>query len=245
MSERVVVVGDAHLGSADPGDEAAFREFLDSVPALGTRLLITGDLFDFWFEYRSVIPRRSFRTVAHLAVLAERGVEVQLFGGNHDRWGGTFWAKDLGISFHPDGADLTLAGRRAHIAHGDGLSEHRLGSKFLHRLTRNPITIGLFRAIHPDLGFWLAARLSDSLAEGNKSPEAVDAAAAAQERYARALLDRRPELGLVVLAHTHRPRLIEHQPGRFYLNAGQWMKERCYAVVTEAGIELRRWAARP
>ncbi|MEK6609819.1 MAG: metallophosphoesterase, partial [Gemmatimonadota bacterium] len=111
--ERVVVVGDAHLGSADIRDEEAFHELLDAVPTLGDRLLVMGDLFDFWFEYRAVIPRRPFKTLTKLAVLAEKGVRVEMFGGNHDRWGGTFWAEDLKIPFHAEGTDLVLAGRTA------------------------------------------------------------------------------------------------------------------------------------
>jgi UDP-2,3-diacylglucosamine hydrolase len=242
--ERVVVVGDAHLGSADVMDEEAFHEFLEAVPSLGTRLVLMGDLFDFWFEYQAVIPRRPFRTLTRLAVLAERGIPVEVFGGNHDRWGGTFWAEDLKIPFHSDGADLELAGRKAHVAHGDGLAEQRLGGKLIHRITRSRITVGVFRRLHPDLGFKLADRLSGGLAESNRSPEAIEAAADAQEGWARALLDARPELSLVLLAHTHRQRLVEVEPGRFYLNAGQWMRDRCYAMITAEAITPLAWPAR-
>jgi UDP-2,3-diacylglucosamine hydrolase len=244
-SERVVVVGDAHLGSADPQDERAFHEFLAAVPDLGTRLLIVGDLFDFWFEYRSVIPRRPIRTLAKLVALVERGVTVELFGGNHDRWGGTFWDRDLGIPFHAGGADLTLAGRATHVVHGDGLAETKLGGRIIHRVTRHPITVGTFRALHPDLGFALAARLSGGLAEANRSEAAIAAAAAAQERWARRYLDAHPAVQLVVMGHTHRRALVEHAPGRFYLNAGQWMGDRHYAVVTAGRVQLLGWPERP
>jgi UDP-2,3-diacylglucosamine hydrolase len=244
-AERVVVVGDAHLGSADPGDQSAFHELLAAVPRMARRLVITGDLFDFWFEYRFVIPRRPFPTLARLAALVDAGVAVEVFGGNHDRWGGSFWRRDLGIPFHREGAELELAGRRAWVVHGDGLTETRLGGRVIHRVTRHPLTVGTFRALHPDLGFWLASRLSGGLAEANRTEGAMDLAAGAQERYARALLDRRPELALVVMAHTHRARLVEHQPGRWYLNAGQWMVDRSYAVVDEERIRLLRWPEKP
>lgn len=242
--ERVVIVGDAHLGSAEARDEAAFHDFLEAAPELGTRLVVTGDLFDFWFEYRAVIPRRPFRTLAKLALLAEQGLRVDVLGGNHDRWGGSFWAQDLGIPFHPDGADLVLAGRKAWAHHGDGLAEQKLGGRLIHRLTRSRITSGVFRALHPDLGFRLAARLSGSLGEANKSPEAIEASAAAQEKYATKVLAARSDLSLVVLAHTHRQRCVEVEPGRFYLNAGQWMGDRHYAVVTRDGIQQRSWPER-
>ncbi len=240
-AEPVVVVGDAHLGSADPGDERAFHSFLDAVPDMARRLLITGDLFDFWVEYRAVIPRRPFRTLARLSNLVGQGVKVELFGGNHDRWGGSFWDQDLGVPFHGEAADMVLAGRRSWVAHGDGLTETKLGGRLIHRITRNPVTIATFRSLPPNLGFWLADRLSGGLAEANRSEAAITRAAEAQERFARETLDRRPELGLVILAHTHRQRLVEHQPGRFYLNAGQWMVDRHYAVVGPNEIRLMKW----
>jgi UDP-2,3-diacylglucosamine hydrolase len=244
-AERVVVVGDSHLGAASAGDQSAFHDFLAAVPAMSRRLVITGDLFDFWFEYKFVIPRRPFPTLARLATLVQQGVAIEVFGGNHDRWGGSFWRRDLGIPFHREGAELELAGRKAWVIHGDGLTETKLGGRIIHRVTRHPITVGTFRLLHPDVGFWLANRLSGGLAEANRSEAAMDRAATAQERYARALLDRRPELELVVMAHTHRQRLVEHQPGRFYLNAGQWVKDRSYAVVDAGAIQLMTWPERP
>lgn len=240
----MVIVGDAHLGSADLRDEEAFHELLDAVPEIGTRLIVMGDLFDFWFEYKAVIPRRPFKTLTRLAVLVEKGVPVEVLGGNHDRWGGDFWSEDLGIPFYREGQGLMVAGRQAWLHHGDGLAEQKLGGKLIHRITRSRITIGGFRRLHPDFGFNLAGRLSGSLAEGNKSEEAMDAAAANQEKWVRALMTTRPELQLVVLAHTHRQRLIEVEPGRFYLNAGQWMGDRHYAVVSEEAIRVLTWPER-
>ncbi len=240
-----MVVGDAHLGSADLRDEEAFHELLDAVPSIGQRLVVMGDIFDFWFEYNAVIPRRPFRTLTKLAMLSDKGIKIEAFGGNHDRWGGTFLTEDLGIPFHPDGADLTLAGRRCWIHHGDGLAEQKLGGKLIHRITRSRITQSVFKALHPDFGFRLADRLSGGLAESNKTPHAMEAAASAQERYVRAVLHQRTEVQLVILAHTHRQKLIEVNPGRFYLNAGQWMVDRHYAVVGPEKIWPLSWPQRP
>src|SRR5262249_17940221 len=239
----VVVVGDAHLGSADIRDEEAFHEFLDAVPGLARRLLIMGDLFDFWFEYRAVIPRRPFKTLAKLAVLREKGVAIEMFGGNHDRWGGTFWADDLGVPFYSKGTDMSLAGRQAWVHHGDGLAEASLGGKLIHRLTRSRITQGVFKSLHPDFGFKLVARLSGTLAD--RTPGYLNNAADAQEKWARAFMTTRPELQLVILAHTHRQRLVEVTPGHFFLNAGQWMVDRHYAVIGKDRIQPLTWPDRP
>jgi UDP-2,3-diacylglucosamine hydrolase len=249
--ERVIVVGDAHLGPSNRADEPSFHQFLDAVPDMAPRLLLMGDLFEFWFGYRRAIPRDSFKTMAHIARVVERGVKVEMFGGNHDRWGGLgggnegFWARDLGIPFHTDGADMTLAGRTAWVHHGDGLAEASGSAKFMHRVTRNRFMIGLFGALHPDFGFKLTDKLAKVLSASNKTAEAMDASAAKQQRFAESVLQNRPGVQLVVLAHTHRQRCVEVAPGRFYLNAGQWMKERQYAVVEPGRIWTGRWPARP
>ena len=109
---RIVVVADAHLGQVPPTVAAAFHDFLDCVPQLGDHLLINGDLFDFWFEYQAVIPRKHFPTVAKLQALRAKGIPITFVGGNHDRWGGNFLTEDLGITFY--------AGKRSWSWRDDG-----------------------------------------------------------------------------------------------------------------------------
>jgi len=98
LGHALVVVSDAHLGVAPPAVEEALLEFLEAVPALGDCLLVNGDLFDFWFSYTRVIPRRGFHVAAALARLRNR-VPVVMVGGNHDRWGGDFWTREVGVRF--------------------------------------------------------------------------------------------------------------------------------------------------
>jgi UDP-2,3-diacylglucosamine hydrolase len=88
---NVVIVSDAHLGPRTPEVTATFLRFLAAVPSLGTTLVVNGDLFEFWFEYGSVIPRRAFPVLSGLRRLRDAGVELAVTGGNHDRWGGAFW----------------------------------------------------------------------------------------------------------------------------------------------------------
>ena len=239
MPSRVLVVADAHLGQVPPAVESAFHRFLEAVPDLGEALLINGDLFDFWFEYGAVIPRRHFATVAKLHALRAKGVAITLVGGNHDRWGGDFLTKDLGIGFHGGEAEILVAGRRAFVAHGDGLTEQHWSAKLMHRVTRHPATVRVFRALHPDLGFWIAHRLSGTLADSTRDPAVLDRAARAQAQYAADLLRRRPDLGLVILAHTHRPALERLDGGRAYLNPGAFLDGGRYAVVTQDAVELK------
>jgi UDP-2,3-diacylglucosamine hydrolase len=237
-ASRVLVVADAHLGQVSAAVDAAFHRFLAAVPDLGDALLINGDLFDFWFEYGAVIPRRHFATVAQLHALRARGIPITFVGGNHDRWGGAFLTQDLGIAFHPGAAELEVAGRRAFVAHGDGLSEQHWSATLLHRLTRHPVTIRLFRALHPDLGFWIARQLSGRLADTTRDRAVLDRAALAQAQLARDMLARRADLRLVILAHTHRPALEQLPQGRAYLNPGAFLDGYRYAVVTPDAVTL-------
>lgn len=239
----MIVVADAHLGQVPPGTEAAFHAFLDQVPRPGDHLLIAGDLFDFWFEYRAVIPRKHFASVAKLQAVRARGIPLTFVGGNHDRWGGDFLRRDLGIAFHAGEAELELAGRRAFVAHGDGLTEQHWSGTLMHRITRHPLTIFAFRLLHPTIGFWIADKLSGHLADSTRDRAVLDRAATAQRQWAVELLRRRPDVGLVIMAHTHRP-VVETLPdGRVYLNPGAFLDGGRYAVVTNDRVELRQFTA--
>src|SRR5256886_2014940 len=238
-ASRVLVVADAHLGQVPPSVAAAFHRFRDAVPDLGDALLINGDMFDFWFESGSVTPRRHFATVAKLHALRQAGLPITFIGGNHDRWGGDFLIDDLGIAFYPGEAEFDVAGRRALVAHGDGLTEQVWTARFMHRATRHPATIRVFRALHPSVGFWIAQQLSRRLADNTRDRAVLDRAERAQAAYAEELLARRPELNLVILAHTHRPALAHVPNGRAYLNPGAFLDGGRYAIITKDNVELK------
>lgn len=242
---RVLIVADAHLGQVPPAVRTAFHAFLDQVPQPGDHLLLTGDVFDFWFEYRSVIPRKHFATVAKLQELRGRGIPVTFVGGNHDRWGGTFFEQDLGIEFFGGEAEVELGGRRFFIAHGDGLTEQHWSGVVMHRFTRHPLTVAVFRLLHPTIGFWIADLFSRHLADSTKDRAVLDRAAAAQQRWAADFLERRSDVDLVVMAHTHRPMVDRRPDGRTYVNPGAFLDDGRYAVVTDSGVALKQFTAAP
>src|SRR5262245_2227611 len=135
--DAVIIVSDAHLGQAPPESETAFRGFLATVPDVANHLIINGDLFDFWFEYRRVIPKEAFPTLSALHQARSRGVKLTVIGGNHDRWGGDFWVREMQAEFQRESLETSLLGRRALIAHGDGLSESRPASRVMHSITKH------------------------------------------------------------------------------------------------------------
>jgi UDP-2,3-diacylglucosamine pyrophosphatase LpxH len=163
-----------------------------------------------------------------------------MVGGNHDRWGGDFWTRDLGVRFDPH--RLTFRVGRLNVAaiHGDGLTEPRRLAILLHRLIHHPVTSAVYRALHPDIGFRLVERLSPRL--GDHGEASLELAVAQQRAWAAELLAREPELGMVIMGHTHRAELSHPAAGRTYLNPGAWLDGLRYAVVTEGGAELRRFS---
>ena len=233
-----VVVSDAHIGQVPKAVVESFHRFLAAVPDLGDHLLINGDLFEFWFEYHHVIPRLCFPTLAALAQLRSAGIAITLTGGNHDRWGVGFWENELGARFYPMHAELELAGWRTWVSHGDGMGEIKSGSRLLHSVTRHPLTERLFRLIHPDLGFALVRRMSNQLAR-RRSTELIDQHAMAQADFARDLLQKDPDLDLVVMGHTHRATLEPVAQRRWYLNPGAWCDGNGFALISEKGPELK------
>ncbi|HEX5387648.1 MAG TPA: metallophosphoesterase [Gemmatimonadales bacterium] len=246
LGDALVIISDAHLGYAFPGRDAPRRveavllDFLDLVPRLGDSLLVNGDLFEFWFAYERVIPRGGFRAAAALAQLARR-MPVLMVGGNHDRWGRAFWQRDVGLHFAPDRLEFSVGDRRGLALHGDGIGYGRLRSGLLHRLVSSRLASAAYRALHPELGIPLVDALSARLGDHGTEGPTVDRAVAQQQAWAERTLAERPELGLIVLGHTHRPVLCEPAPGRQYLNPGAWFDGFRYAIATARGAELRQF----
>jgi UDP-2,3-diacylglucosamine hydrolase len=237
LGHNLVVVSDAHLGVAPPAVEGVLLQFLDACPTLGDCLLVNGDLFDFWFTYSRVIPRRGFHIAASLARLRRR-MPIVMVGGNHDRWDSQFWERDLDIRFHPLRATFEIGNRRVMAVHGDGLTETRWQAKLIHRLIQHPATAAIYRLLHPDLGFRLVDLLSPSLGDHTNDEATLERASARQRAWAERLLSEEPSVGLIIMGHTHRPMIADLDRGRQYLNPGAWFDGFRYAVATESGAEL-------
>lgn len=232
-------MGDAHLGRGSPDTERAFLSFLETVPDLGDGLVVTGDLFEFWFSYHRAVPRRNLAVVAGLAALRRR-IPILMVGGNHDRWGGHFWQDDFAIEYAATEGRFELAGRPAAVIHGDGITESHWSGRLLHRITSHGATVSLFRAIHPDLGLWLIDRLSGVLGDRPRTEAEIAAASAHQSGWARARLDRERDLSLMVMGHTHRA-AVAGPAGSLYVNPGAWFDGYRFAIADGAGAELRQF----
>jgi len=243
---RTFVASDIHLGGGPRPEERerAFLTWLEAVAACSGRLLLNGDVFDFWFEYGSVIPRGHTRTLGMLARMVDAGLTVDFVGGNHDWWGGSYLESEVGVRFHRAPVVLELSGFRARVAHGDGLGEGDRGYRLLSGLIRHPLAQRAFRWLHPDLGAGLARKVSrtgHSVAPGGGSRR-VDPL----ELWARDQLLSDAHLQLVLLGHTHVPVFQEVAPGRFHLNSGDWIHHRTWVEIAPGSPpRLRQWPELP
>ena len=240
MPGATYFLSDAHLGAASASDERErterLHDFLSSLAGRADELFIVGDLFDFWFEYRTAIPRRHFATLARLRGLRESGVRITYLNGNHDFWLGRFLVDELGLITHDGALTIERHGRRLWIHHGDGLVGGDLGYRLLRRLIRSPASIRLYQFLHPDLGIPFAGLVS-RWSRGSREERAFD-----PERLWREVALPRFAEGhdTVLIGHFHEP-WMRRDGGREFVLLGDWIRHFTYAVLDGAGLRLERW----
>lgn len=231
-----LVLGDAHLGVASKDAERALLRLLRDVPSRARALIIMGDLFDFWFAWRSAMPRTGYRILAALADLRDAGIPVLWIGGNHDCWGGDALMAETGVEYtlHP-WAGL-IGPWRTELAHGDGLREvEDAPYRRLRRVLRHPLAIRAFGLLHPDL----ASRVALASSHTSRARRAGDEGRGLHAIATRALAQ--PEgPSLVIHGHSHVPMLCRAGNG-WYANAGAWYLDQQYLLIEQDHISRRAW----
>ncbi len=238
MSSAIYFISDVHLGSAGPaGDDQRkilrLRELFGLISGPQDRLFILGDLFDFWFEYRTVVQKEHLEVIGLLKELRSRKVAIDLLVGNHDFWAGDFLARDLGITVHRQPLALEVDGKRMFLAHGDGMGKGDLGYKVLKVVLRNPFTIWLYRLLHPDLGVPLAKWFSQISRRHLTRDMHLDPGPmieAARVKFSQGF-------DHVLIGHTHRP-LFHEEAGNIYVNLGDFINSFSYAVFRDGVLSL-------
>ena len=228
----VFIISDVHLGAVPRETEQALCRWLEHAGDAASRVVINGDLFDFWFEYRTVIPRGHTRVLGALARLVDGGVPVDFMGGNHDWWADSYLANEIGLTIHKEPVILELAGHRVLLAHGDGLGAGDLGYRMLKVVLRGRATRWAFRWLHPDLGARVATWVSRTEVRGGEPDERELARGRFLRDWAVSRLESSGDVDHVLLGHSHLPERVEVGPGRFYVNGGDWVRHRTYVVLT-------------
>ncbi len=237
---KTIYLSDAHLSVTPDGRDAldAFVAFLRQMePSEVARVVVLGDLFDFWFEYKHVVFSGYFDVLRAFADLREAGVQLHFVCGNHDFWAGPFLEERIGFTVHRDPVTLDMDGRRVHLAHGDGINPEDWRYRAYKRFARWGGAVRLFRLLHPDWAMAFAQRVSRgsrrlfSPSGPGKSTEIGPLRAYAERLLAAG------EAEAVICAHSHHPERLEFATPDgtgLYLNTGDWMWHRSY-VVSEGG----------
>ena len=240
MESPVYFISDAHLGIDDYAAEEARRDrlltFLRSLRGRTRQLYIVGDLFDFWFEYRSVVPRQHYTVLHELSSLADSGTRIVYLAGNHDFWLGSFLDEQVGVETASGPLTVTHQGRRIYIAHGHGLISGDRGYRLMSKVLHSRLSIRLFQLIHPDCGFAIG-RLVSRLSRRHGSPTAWDPRKTYQD-LAFSLLD--DGYDIVVFGHNHCPAL-QHKGEKVYINLGDWLRHDTYGVLKDGRMSLEKY----
>ena len=234
----IYFISDQHLGlgerSADKQHERDLLQFLTLAKPHCERLFILGDLFDYWFEYATVVPKYHIRTLAALADYADSSIPVDYLIGNHDFGHRTFFREELGITVHKGDLDITLHGKRFYLAHGDGKAFNDRGYLILRSVLRNPFALWAWKWLHPDIGVGLAASAS-SRSRAYTSEKQYGNELNGLEAFAETKIQ--SGCDFVLMGHLHQA--VERRFDRgVYINTGDWLTERTFARFDGTTLEL-------
>jgi len=233
-------ISDAHLGLGDSRQEKRKEDrllsFLRFIRPAAKGLFILGDLFDFWFEYATVIPKGYHRTLAALQEFTDGGIPVHYLEGNHDFWIRDFFSKELGMTVYRDPFEIAVDGKRLYLHHGDGLAQKDLGYRIIKPILRNSMSIWLYRWLHPDIGVRIAKGLSrkSRAYTGQKDFGEEDG----MLRFATSKIE--SGIDIVMMGHRHKPVKVDIGRG-VYVNLGDWISANSYGVMNQGVMKLETW----
>lgn len=240
-SAKVVFVSDAHfrlpVDAAERRRRACFLEFLDSLYGV-QRLVVAGDLFQFWCDLGSTIPKGYFDLLKGLSGLRHSGTRIDYVAGNHDFWRSSFFRDQLGVETHAESLGLCEQSRRVLVLHGDGAGPGDHGYKLLKRVLRNPMTAAVARVVHPDFLYAVARRL-DRASHARTSRRPVDTQrldAAARQAF-------EDGYDALVMGHVHTQIHKQLDDGELVV-LGDWLELYSYATLENGTFTTARWKPR-
>jgi UDP-2,3-diacylglucosamine hydrolase len=246
--KKVYFLSDFHLGA--PNDtESRKREdrlvrFLQDARKDAGIIFIVGDIFDFWFEYKTVVPKGFVRILGTLAQIADEGIQLHIFTGNHDLWMQDYLSKELNAKLYFEPKTFTIQNKQFLIGHGDGLGPGDEGYKRLKKIFTNPICQWLFRWLHPDAGIQLANYFSrKSRAKTGNADELF----LGEDKEWLILYTKEKAKTMAVdyfiFGHRHYAIDLKISDKSRYINLGDWIRLNTYAVFDGKDLQLLTWEA--
>ncbi|MGA2297496.1 MAG: UDP-2,3-diacylglucosamine diphosphatase [FCB group bacterium] len=233
----VYFISDVHLGflerEKDYELESLLIRFLEAISADCETLYIVGDLFDYWFDYKTVVPKYFYRTLTVLKKLREKGIKIEYIIGNHDFGHNDFFEKELDIRIYRDDIEREINGKKFYLSHGDGKLNQDTGYKILKKVLQNKFALWLYKLLHPNIGIGLA------LSSSRRSREYTDNKNFGEKEgmveFAQAKIDE--GFDYVIMGHRHR--VIEKELGKGkYFNLGGWLRQPTFGRFDSEKMEL-------
>lgn len=253
MKGKIYFASDFHLGIPDHKQslerEKKLVQWLIKVREDAEEIFLMGDLFDFWFEYKTVVPRGYTRMLGMLAEIADTGIPVHLFRGNHDMWALSYLQEEIGLQLHREPEFRTFNGRNFYLAHGDGLGPGDHGYKFIKKVFASPLNQWLFRLIHPDLGISMAlfwSRKSRYAALQKEKKEEERNLRLINERilfHSEELIKQNPGLDYLIYGHYHYPVETRLSQKATQVVLGDWLTHFTFAVFDGEKLALKEFGA--
>jgi len=244
--KKIYFLSDFHLGA--PNDiESRKREdrlvnFLNHAKQDAAAFFIVGDIFDFWFEYKTVVPKGFVRILGCLAQISDAGIPIHIFTGNHDLWMNDYLAKELNAKVYFEPHAFTLGNKKFYIGHGDGLGPGDYGYKRLKKIFTNPFCQWLFRWLHPDAGIQLANYFS---AKSRAKTGSADEVFLGEDNewlivYTKQMA-KEMDVDYFVFGHRHYAIDFAINERTKYINLGDWIRLNTYGVFDGAQLQLLKW----
>ncbi len=244
--KKIYFSSDNHLGAPTPSEslprEKKFVAWLDEVKEDAAAIFLLGDLFDFWFEYKTVVPKGFVRVLGKLAEISDSGIPIYFFVGNHDLWMHDYFEKELNIPVYRDVKEFTFNNKSFLIGHGDGKGPGDKGYKRMKKVFINPFSKWLYRWLHPDWGMRLAQYLSvkNKLISGDEDRKFLGEDQEWLALYAKRKLEEK-HYDYFVFGHRHLPMKIDVGEQSVYYNLGDWINHYTYGVFDGTSFELKEF----
>ena len=232
-NKKIYFASDQHLGAPTPKAslprEKRFVAWLDTIKEDAGTIFLLGDLFDFWFEYKTVVPKGFVRVLGKLAELKDAGIDIYFFVGNHDLWMRDYFQKELNIPVFHKPQEFEINGKIFLIGHGDGLGPSDHGYKRMKKVFTFPFFKWLFRWLHPDIGVRLGHYFSvkNKLISGDEDARFLGEENEWLAQYCRRKLTEK-HYDFFVFGHRHLPLEIELNNNSTYINLGDWIQHFTY-----------------
>jgi UDP-2,3-diacylglucosamine hydrolase len=243
--QKIFFLSDFHLGAPNHTQsiirEKIIVEFLDQIEHQASEIFILGDLFDFWFEYKHVVPKGYVRILGKLARLRDKGIPIHFFVGNHDMWMRDYFQQELDIPVYMEPHLFERNGKKMWIGHGDGLGPGDERYKLLKRIFRNPFCQWAFGSLPPAIGIGLANYFSrKSRAKTGKQDEIFEGPDKEWlVHYCQDVLQQQ-HIDYFLFGHRHLPLDITLNEKSRYLNLGDWISHFTYAEWDGRNMNLRK-----